>query len=394
MRKKIKLLFVAEYFPPHIMGGAEISAHTTINMLAKSAEVDITILTPNYSDYSCEIKQLKPNLKIIRFRSLRSFLYQRRTASQNISKNHKNIFYFFLKIYNFFSSYELSKQIEKQFKKSDFNIVHANNLESITALNKAKIKAIKIAHIRDARFFNIRREIKKSNKKKKFFSKINQFISISEYLRNIYLKKSQKSNCDTLYNPIDPIFHSRLSKKAARKKTNLNFGKIVGYVGSLTVEKGANLIPKIAKLNPKLNFVVLGDGPLRKQMQSLKRPNLHTLGNIPRDQIKNYYKAFDILLVPSQVAEGFGRVIIEGIINDCFVIGSNKGAIPEVIESKDVGKVVNSQSPEAYSKEIKKAFDFLKNTHPNVDKYIKKYSKEYLAQELLNLYKNCLNKRS
>ena len=59
-------------------------------------------------------------------------------------------------------------------------------------------------------------------------------------------------------------------------------------------------------------------------------------------ELKYYYKASDILIVPSKWNEPFGRVIIEGQSNGCVVITSNVGAIPELIKHGKNGFIVKN----------------------------------------------------
>jgi glycosyltransferase involved in cell wall biosynthesis len=62
-----------------------------------------------------------------------------------------------------------------------------------------------------------------------------------------------------------------------------------------------------------------------------------------------FWRAIDVLVVPSLTtrnwAEQFGRVVVEAMANDVPVIGSDSGAIPEVIG--DAGLVVPEGDAEA-----------------------------------------------
>jgi glycosyltransferase involved in cell wall biosynthesis len=127
---------------------------------------------------------------------------------------------------------------------------------------------------------------------------------------------------------------------------------IVLFVGRLIEEKGVALFIDIARRlneeeeNSNLLFVMVGDGPLRpyveKSGKSLK--NFHLAGRVRNTQMPLYYRAADILVVPSTRAEGFPRVILEALSCGTPVIGSNCGGIPEATDPS-VALVVEPDLP-------------------------------------------------
>ena len=52
--------------------------------------------------------------------------------------------------------------------------------------------------------------------------------------------------------------------------------------------------------------------------------------------ISKYMRKSDLVVVPSVYPEQYGRVIQESVACGCLVIGSNVGAIPEIINDKDL----------------------------------------------------------
>lgn len=84
------------------------------------------------------------------------------------------------------------------------------------------------------------------------------------------------------------------------------------------------------------------------------RSRLHYAGLLDGDQIWNFYRHLDLLVLPSlttpQWMEQFGHVLAEAMACGVPLIGSSSGAIPEVIA--DCGVVVEEGSPRALAHAI------------------------------------------
>lgn len=89
----------------------------------------------------------------------------------------------------------------------------------------------------------------------------------------------------------------------------------------------------------EFEIFIAGKGPLldfyKNEIKQLNLKNITLLGYISDTDLISYYKACDMVLMPSAYAEGFGLPIIEGYLFGKPVLASNRCAIPEVIISKD-----------------------------------------------------------
>ncbi len=121
----------------------------------------------------------------------------------------------------------------------------------------------------------------------------------------------------------------------------------VGFVGRLVEEKGgALLLDALAQLDGLWQLDIIGDGPergaLEAQAKTLHIDDRVSFGTLPSIRMPGFYQGIDALAVPSLTRENwkeqFGRVIIEAMACGVPVIGSDSGAIPEVIG--DAGLVV------------------------------------------------------
>ena len=120
-------------------------------------------------------------------------------------------------------------------------------------------------------------------------------------------------------------------------KISLN-SKIIGYVGRFVEEKGIkDLIEAFLKLDLDAVLIFIGDGQLRSWLEetSKNHPNIIVLPPQKSEDLAYFYKIIDVLVLPSKTTkswkEQFGRVLIEAMASGVKVVGSNSGAIPEVI---------------------------------------------------------------
>ncbi len=142
--------------------------------------------------------------------------------------------------------------------------------------------------------------------------------------------------------PLDKIsvIHNGIDFK--KKITSSKFSKkfSVGYLGRFETQKGLPSLISAAKLLPKINFYFGGYGPWEAFIKkySLSQKNIFIIGKI-LDSF-SFLSKIDILVVPS-IREPFGNVIVEAGLCYKAVIASNVDGIPEIINSKEVGYLIN-----------------------------------------------------
>jgi glycosyltransferase involved in cell wall biosynthesis len=118
----------------------------------------------------------------------------------------------------------------------------------------------------------------------------------------------------------------------------------IGYMGRLVEEKGVHLLLDAAAQLEDHNWQirVIGGGPQRATLEDwVKRLGLGARVQfcdwLPSIEMPKQYHTLDALVLPSLTRpnwkEQFGRVLIEAMASGVPVVGSDSGAIPDVIGS-------------------------------------------------------------
>ncbi len=111
------------------------------------------------------------------------------------------------------------------------------------------------------------------------------------------------------------------------------------YVGRISAEKNLPLVLRTFKamqaINPKLKLVMVGDGPIRAELQQ-QHPEVVFAGMRSGEDLAAYYASGDIFLFPS-MTETFGNVTVEAMASGLAVVASRYAAAAEHIEHEQNG---------------------------------------------------------
>ncbi len=113
-------------------------------------------------------------------------------------------------------------------------------------------------------------------------------------------------------------------------------------------EKGVETLaaawPRVARAHPGARLDVVGDGPLGAQLAPLPGVRLH--GALPHAVLGPRYAAASCVVVPSR-REGFGLVAAEALAHGRAVVGTRTGAVPDLLDGVEAGRVVPPDAPDA-----------------------------------------------
>ena len=169
-----------------------------------------------------------------------------------------------------------------------------------------------------------------------------QFLCVSHYLRGKLLAKGfPQEKLSVHYTGIDTEFFSPTQGSERLPR--------ILFVGRLVEKKGCEYLIRAMEIVqarvPSAELTIIGDGPLRPQLEELARTKLRSfqfLGSQPREFVKAHMNLSTVFCVPSVIAssgdaEGFGMVFAEAQAMGLPVVSFATGGIPEAVEHGNTG---------------------------------------------------------
>jgi glycosyltransferase involved in cell wall biosynthesis len=142
-------------------------------------------------------------------------------------------------------------------------------------------------------------------------------------------------------------FDSFLSARPSADLENVKAGRLaIGLVGRLTEQKGHAYLFKAMKeilaICPQLVVLVIGDGPLKEELEALAE-QLGIAANVifvgKRSDMASVYAALDIVAMPS-LYEGMPIVLLEALAAKRAVVVTRVGAVPEIVRNETMGLLI------------------------------------------------------
>ena len=133
---------------------------------------------------------------------------------------------------------------------------------------------------------------------------------------------------------------------------------LVGMVARLAPRKGIPDFMRAARVVadglPSTEFVVVGDGPLRGEAESLCRDlkmedRVQFLGEM--ESARDLVAALDVLVLPS-VSEGSPILAMEAMVLGKPVVATAVGGVPELVADGETGILVEPRDPEAVGRAV------------------------------------------
>lgn len=165
-------------------------------------------------------------------------------------------------------------------------------------------------------------------------------VGRNEEAVEILRRKGYVGPAEVVPNAVDAELFRPMDRSACRVKLGVT-GFVVGYVGRFVPEKGlSDLLDAVAQCPQDVNLLLIGGGPMQA-MLAARAAELGCGGRVrflpgrPQTELPELMNAMDVLALPSRTTarwkEQFGRVLIEANACGIPVIGSDSGAIPDVV---------------------------------------------------------------
>jgi glycosyltransferase involved in cell wall biosynthesis len=160
-------------------------------------------------------------------------------------------------------------------------------------------------------------------------------------------------------NGVDGELFKPRDRAAARAALDLPAsGPIAVCVGNLKPEKGVldlgRAWQRVASQVPDATLLVVGDGPLRGELETLTRPlgeRVRLVARQPLDRVPTYMAAADLLVLPSH-SEGTPNVVLEALASGRRVVATAVGGVPDLITSPTLGTLVPARDPDALAEAL------------------------------------------
>lgn len=167
------------------------------------------------------------------------------------------------------------------------------------------------------------------------------FAAVSADIRREWVRAGlPAARVDVVHNGIDPADYPAtglVERAAARAALGLDpAAYVVLYYGRAAPEKGVDVLLDAWRQldDTAAQLVIVADGDLggSDYASSLRRDLPETVVWLPmRRNVSQVLDAADVVVLPAQWAEPFGRVVIEGMATGRPVVASRVGGIPEIL---------------------------------------------------------------
>lgn len=394
----MKILFVTALYNPYIGGGAEISNQLLIEALAKR-DIEVEVITLGEEEKIEIINQIKVR-RIFLNKALKILLQNIKNKNNysNLSLSYRII----LKIYKIlsYSNILFNRKVKLLLDEIKPDIIHTTGVHYFFPQlwwKIAKQNNLKVIHtLRDPLFIYFRGKYINKNyyildkfQRKYYDFYLNKYVDMIHSPSNFMIQKHIESginirNKKIIYNTIK------------EKQENIGYfdsKKIdILFVGNIDYYKGIKTLIKLKKINLDLKIVCIGEGELAEECI---KNEIVVKGWLKKEEVYEYIKDSKILILPSEWEEAFGRVLLEGVMNGTLVLGSDQGAIPEVLGNKNEYIFRAKDVNELYSK-VTRILDLdekkYKKEVRNMQNYMEKYSYKNHIDNFIKLYRKLLRK--
>lgn len=147
-----------------------------------------------------------------------------------------------------------------------------------------------------------------------------------------------------LRNGVDLQVFGPREPEAARLRLGLADGPLLACVGNLVAEKGQALAVEMLCHLPGHRLLLVGEGPERAALESMGRAlgvgaRMSFMASMPQRDLCDVYSVADALLLPS-TREGWPNVVLEAMACGTPVVGSDVGAVGEMVTRREFGRVL------------------------------------------------------
>ncbi|WP_318521006.1 glycosyltransferase family 4 protein [Photobacterium leiognathi] len=165
-------------------------------------------------------------------------------------------------------------------------------------------------------------------------------IAVSIYSKKHLISKLSAKNISYIYNGVD----SNKYQPSNRFVNNLlpdNKRKKVLFCGHLTDIKDPISFVKSANLNPDIDYILLGSGPLESYIKEYNYENVYIIGRV--NNVVDYLNQVDLFVMPSKT-EGMPMAFIEAMLMNLPIVCSDIPIFKELSSVQDISVLLFKQN--------------------------------------------------
>ena len=375
MKNKITICITAQEFPPDV-GGVGVSAKRIALLLQEL-------------DYEVHIAVFRSVFR--RERKLAQAGTFRRSACETSQQDGITVHRLYPAIRSTVARdqdylMDIYGQLTTLHKRYQFDVVHAFFINETGFLTTILAKENGLAVINSVRGVDLHKHIFDCQQQKQIAwtlenSDWTTFVSQDLMHRARLFTPAIIHKSTAFLNSIAPIDFSNLPTPLLVQQLK---GTVIGSVGNFRDKKGIEyLLDACQKLNTEFTLLFVGDFVAKEReywLQELKNSGLKdkivVTGKVSREEALTYLPHIDIFAIPS-LNDGCPNALLEAMLAEKAVVGTNVDAIGEIIEDGVNGFLVNPSQSEELAIAISKLID-----RPLLRQTFGKLAKQKVLQDL------------
>lgn len=176
---------------------------------------------------------------------------------------------------------------------------------------------------------------------------VDRFLALSDFQRDKLVSYNilPAESVGVLANPVD--FDSEIKNLVERET-------FIGFVGRLSIEKGAPLLLETARRLPDVEFRVVGYSSDYDGIWGMIPDNIKLLGTMNRDELSVFYRSARAILSTSACYETFGLTIAEGMAAGAVGIVPRLASMADLVDQGRAGLTYEAGSAYELSAQIER----------------------------------------
>lgn len=169
------------------------------------------------------------------------------------------------------------------------------------------------------------------------------------------------------------------------------------YTGRVSLEKDLDILLQAShrinrKYKTQIEFIIVGDGPYKKQMMALAPDNMTFTGYLKGQELYESYASCDVFAFPS-ATETLGNVVLEAMASGLPVIAVNSGGVKDNVHPNYNGILARPRDVESFTDAIEELI-----LHPerrqaykhNALEYVKSRTWDAIFDQLISDYETVI----